>query len=594
MRVKYVYTNIWHTFCLLFIDMLANLPFTEEQKEYLIGRVKSHYPFLWQNTQGQFTNTPGEDTGSVYGYQIDDLCKEERVKHEKNGLDVWDNMVKNDQLGQFPDEGDTFRYKFYGMFHVKPIQDSFMLRMRIPGGKLNSLQFRGIAEMAADWAGGYANITTRGNFQLREIMPNNVINVLQKLTDLGLTSRGAGADNVRNVTANPTSGFDKQELLDVMPYAKAMHHTIMNNRDLYGLPRKFNIAFDGGGEVSTAADSNDIGFYATEVKEGHGVEPGIYFRMQLCGISGHKQLASDSGLLIKPDESVAIASAILRVFLENGCRDNRKKARFKYLVDDWGIEKVLEAVQEKLAFPLVKFAEEDCEPFLKKNRIAHVGVHAQSQENLSYVGILTPVGILKPEQMHKIADLADKYGQSDIRLTIWQNIIIPHISNDKVEELLLELQAAGLKTSASSICSGLIACTGNTGCKFAAANTKANSVELSAYLDSKFNLDKPLNIHVTGCPNSCAQHYCGDIGLQGVQCKVDGETVEGYNIVVGGGMDDINGIGKDLFQSIPATEIPVKIEFMLNQYLENRQSKEAFLDFTRRHSTEELIQLFSA
>ena len=313
--------------------------FTAEQKQYLEGfftgaSQRGVMPFLGQNEVGQYTSNPTEAVEeSVHGTPLEDLCKEELIKHELNGLDVWDRMVADSEADRFPESDDMFRYKFHGLFHVKPAQDSFMLRCRIAGGALKSHQLVGLAEIAEDWGGGYADCTTRGNFQIREIMPPNTIATLTKLVDLGLTARGSGADNLRNITASPTSGFDPDEVLDVMPYARAMHHYIMHNRDLYGLPRKFNISFDSGGRVSVCADTNDIAFYAVRVGAGQGVEPGVYFRVQLCGITGHKQFASDCGLLVTPDQAIPVAAAMVRVFIENGDRTNRKKARLKYLVD---------------------------------------------------------------------------------------------------------------------------------------------------------------------------------------------------------------------------------------------------------------------
>ncbi|MFT5634245.1 MAG: ferredoxin-nitrite reductase [Rubritalea sp.] len=570
--------------------MPSSTAFTNEQKEYLASKIKEAYPFLGQNEAGQFTNDPEQ---SVHGTPLDDLCKEEVIKYERNGLDVWDAMEKNAADNIFPDPDDTFRYKFYGMFHVKPAQDSFMLRCRIPGGVLNSAQLRGLAAIAEDWGGNYTDITTRGNLQVREIMPKNVINVLQKLTDLGLTSLGAGADNVRNVTATPTSGFDKQELIDVVPLAKAMHHCILNNRDLYGMPRKFNISFDSGGAVSTCADTNDIGFYAVNVTEDAEVEAGVYFRLQLCGITGHRQLASDCGLLLRADECVAVSAAILRVFIEHGDRTNRKRARLKYLVDDWGHEKLLEKVQEKLAFTLRYIPLIKCEPMPIKNRQGHYGIHQQAQEGLNYIGVVTPVGRMLPDQMRQIAKLADRYGESDIRLTAWQNLIIPHVKDVDVDAFLVDLSKTGFSHTTTNISGGLVACTGSAGCKFAAADTKAQARILSEYLDKHIEIDTPLNIHFTGCHNSCAQHYIGDIGLQGVPCKVGDETVEGYHIVLGGGVDDNRAIAQDVFQSIPFTEIPPMIASMLLIYLEQRGESEDFAAFTRRHNSDELKALFT-
>ncbi len=569
--------------------------FSSKQKKYLEQHILGSIPFLGKNAAGQFT--PDQDQSIeeewLFVTPVDELCKEEQIKYERNGLDVWDEIVANADKDQFPEGSDVFRYKFYGLFHVKPAQDSFMLRCRIPGCQLNSTQLHGLAEIAADWGGGYADITTRGNLQIREIMPRDTVSTLIKLTGIGLTSKGSGADNVRNITATPTSGFDSQELIDVMPLGLGMHHYILNCRDLYGLPRKFNISFDSGGAVSVCADTNDIGFYAVRIVEGHDLEPGIYFRMRLCGITGHQQLAFDSGLLLKPEECIAVSAALIRVFIENGDRSNRKKARLKYLVDDWGVEKLLEETQKKLAFPLRKAPLEVAQVSEKKQRQAHLGVHPQSDPELNYIGVVIPVGRLLPDQMHELARIAETYGKGDLRLTVWQNLIIPHVPHEHIEAAKKAILKIGLHYEATPLSSGLVACTGNTGCQYAGANTKGNAIELSQYLQEKLELDQALNIHLTGCPHSCAQHYIGDIGLQATPCKVDGETVEGYHIVLGGGVDDNRFIARDVFSSIPFTEIPVLLKNMLSIYLDSRKGSESFAHFTRRHSAEQLKELFT-
>ena len=208
--------------------------------------------------------------------------------------------------------------------------------------------------MASDWGSGRADITTRANLQIREFQPKDIVRVLNKLQSLGMTSRGSGADNIRNITASPITGLDPTELCDVAPLAEALHHYILNSRDLYGLPRKFNVAFDNGGAISVVADTNDIGFVAVRVCEGRSVPAGVYFRVLLCGITGHKQFATDCGLLLRADQTVAVAAAMIRVFSENGDRTDRKKARLKYLVDRWGVEKFLEETEKRLAFPLIR------------------------------------------------------------------------------------------------------------------------------------------------------------------------------------------------------------------------------------------------
>lgn len=558
-------------------------PFTEEQSGYLHGFLAGYQqaPFLGQNSAGQFTDQEEE---SVFNTPLDDLCREELIKHEQNGLDCYDTILKRAEEENFASDGDIFRFKFHGLFYVTPAQESYMMRARIPGCALTSRQLRGFAQMSRDWGNGIVDITTRGNLQIREILPKNTVNILNTLIDLGLTSKGSGADNVRNITATPTSGFDKDELLDVLPYAKAMHHAILNNRDLYGMPRKFNISYDSGGAISVCADTNDIAYYAVTLKEKTAdLNPGIYFRLQLCGITGHKQFASDTGLLVTPNETIALSSAILRVFIEHGDRTNRKKARLKYLVDDWGLPKFLDEVQKKLAFPLRYIPAELCTKPRPKNKHGHIGTHKQA-DGKNYLGIVIPVGRMQNHTVETIADLAEQFGNGDIRLTAWQNLIIPHIPDEKLAEAQSAIKAAGLAYTATSISGGLVACTGNTGCKYAAANTKGNSVHLAKYLDDKLTLDQPINIHLTGCHHSCAQHYIGDIGMMATPVKLpSGEKVEGYNIVLGGGVDDTQAIAQEAYKAVPYNEVPPLIEKLLKTYQKNRNKDETFAQYTARN-----------
>lgn len=582
---------------------LSNSGFTEEQTNYLSGFVSGvlqsrALPFLGQDAYRRFTHEPVVAVDeTIFGTPLDDLCKEERIKHEKNGLDCYDSILANATTNAFPQDGDIFRYKFHGLFFVTPAQESLMLRCRIAGGALSTHQFRGLAEIAADWGPGRVDLTTRANTQIREIMPRHCPDVLMKLADLGLTSQGSGADNIRNITATPTTGFDPDELIDVMPYARAMHYYILKSRDLYGLPRKFNISYDSGGRVSVCADTNDIAFYAVKVSKSSTyqniapVEPGIYFRMQLCGITGHKQFASDCGVLLTPGETVAVAAALIRVFIENGDRTNRKKARLKYLVDDWGIPKTLEETGKKLAFPLRHFPLDACEPSLPKSKHGHLGIHSQTDGN-HYLGVLIPVGAMSCQQVRDICDIADRYGRSEIRLTVWQNLIIPGISEEKLEAATAAVIAAGFDYRPSSLTGGIIACTGSRGCKYAAADTKGNAIALGDYLKSRIALDTPVNIHLTGCPHSCAQHYIGDIGMMGVRVKKpSGDSVDGYNIVLGGGVDDTQSVAREIWKAIAYDEIPPLLEKLLNTYQARRAEGESFAQFTNRHTPEALQEM---
>jgi ferredoxin-nitrite reductase len=365
-----------------------------------------------------------------------------------------------------------------------------------------------------------------------------------------------------------------------------MGHYIFNSRDLYGLPRKFNIAFDNGGAISVLADTNDIGFVAVRVAEGKSVPPGIYFRVLLCGITGHKQFAQDCGILLHPDQVVAVAAAMVRVFNENGDRTDRKKARLKYLVDRWGVDKFLEETQKRLTFPLISCSTEECEHRAPINRAGHIGVHPQKQEGLSYIGVSVPVGRLPVEQMLSVAEIAERFGNGEIRLTVWQNLVIPNIPTEHLQAAQAALLAAGLRFESGTVLSGTVACTGSQGCRYAATDTKTHAVALANMLDGEFKILQPVNLHVTGCSHSCAQHYIGDLGLMGV--KVGGE--EGYQVVLGGGSDQDQGLARELIPAIKFTELEPVIRRLFHAYAERALPKECFLEFTRRHEIDELRQ----
>ena len=572
----------------------ATRDFSNEQKNYLEGffaALSQRHPFVGQLPSGQLTNDPVSGASNIavaeptfWGTPVSELCAEEVWKYESNPLDVWDQLLAHASEDKAPDAEHRFRFKFHGLFHVAPAQDSFMLRLRIPGGIVTTRQMRGLADIANRWGSGRLDVTTRANIQIREFAPRNIVNVLNALRALGMTSQGSGADNIRNITASPLSGLDRSELIDVQPFADAMQHYITNCRDMFGLPRKFNIAFDNGGAVSTLADTNDIGFVAVRVAEGKSVPAGIYFRVLLCGITGHKQFASDCGLLLRPDQLVAVAAAMVRVFAENGDRTDRKKARLKYLIDRWGVEKFLEETEKKLAFPVLRVDAQECEPRAAVDRSAHLGVHPQAQPGMDYIGVCVPVGWLPTEQALAIADIADHHGTGEVRLTVWQNLLIPNVPHQATEQVCAKLSAAGLAHTAGRVLSGTVACTGRRGCRFAATDTKGHALEIANSLDAAFSILQPVNLHVTGCNHSCAQHYIGDIGLMGV--KVSGE--EGYQVNLGGGADNDQAIARELFPAMRYEEVKVVLHHLFSAYAESNAPQETFLDFCGRHTIEEL------
>jgi ferredoxin-nitrite reductase len=568
--------------------------FTEEQKQYLDGFLSGVAA-----RRGGAAPPQSSDTGApidIHRAAQDrflaagkKLVPEEEAKRKAHPLDMWDELRAEAAEGRFPKGTDIFRHKFFGLFYVAPAQDSFMCRLRIPNGILSGHQARGLADLAERWGGGYADITTRANLQIREIKPTGIIELLEGIQEVGLTSRGAGADNIRNLTGSPTAGIDPQELIDTRPLARELHHTILNHRELYGLPRKFNIAFDGGGRVSVLEDTNDIGFAAVRVPAVAGVPEGVYFRMLLGGITGHGDFARDTGVLLTPAECLGAAVAVVRVFIAEGDRTDRKRARLKYVLDAWGAEKFIAAVEKERGKPFARLPLEACAPRGPIAKHGHIGVHAQRQEGLCYAGIAVPVGRLSSAQLRGIGALAERFAGATLRLTVWQNLILSDIPQARVGEAEAALAELDLGTQASAIRGALVACTGNTGCKFAATDTKGQALLLAEHLDRRVALDQPVNIHLTGCPNSCAQHKISDIGLLGI--KVGDDMVDGYTILVGGGAGPEQKIGREIFAGVPMAEMPQRIEAMLRGYLAQRRADESFGEFAARRSVEELKAL---
>jgi ferredoxin-nitrite reductase len=514
------------------------------------------------------------------------LSDQEKFKREEHPFDGYERLKAQAAKNEYPKPPDNFRWRFFGLFYVAPNQNSYMCRLRIPNGILNAYQFAGLADLAERYGGGYSHVTTRANLQIREIEAKNAVSMIEAVQDLGLCSRGSGADNIRNVTGTPTAGIDRQELIDTRPYAREWHFHILNERALYGLPRKFNVAFDGAGIIPVLEDTNDIGFQAVQVNDGFGLEAGVWFRLCLGGLTGHHSFAGDTGVLVRPTDATQVADAVVRVFIDTGDRTDRNKARLKYVLDKFGVEKFLGLMEEKLGHKLTRAVPGALAPRPAFSRTAHIGVHAQRQEGLHWLGVVVPVGRLTVAQMRGLADVARDCGDGDIRLTVWQNLLISGVPAEKLEAAKAKIETTGLSIEANAIRSGLIACTGNTGCKFAASDTKRHAEEIAAWCETRVAVDTPVNIHLTGCHHSCAQHFVSEIGL--LACKVqeseDGDPIEGYHILIGGGFGPDAELGREIYRDVKAQDAPKAVEGLLKAYLAYRTAREeTFLTFARRH-----------
>ncbi len=559
-------------------EPIASAGFTAEQKEYLNGL------FVGTAARGQkFSDVEPSPTAK------EDLILEERIKRELHPLDAYEQIVENAIGNKSPDKEEIFRFKWHGLFFLTPMKEAFMSRLRIPGGVLKSYQLRELAHIAQQITSGYVQVTTRANLQMRLIYPKDAPEFLRRVQAIGLHTRGAGADNIRNLTMNPTAGIDPVELIDVQPFVQDLAQIIINDRAFYDLPRKFNIAYDGGGLIGSVEDTNDIGVKAVKL----GDE--ILFRIALGGATGHKSFARDLGVVVPPAEINKVVAAVVRVYIEHGCRTNRKKARLKHLLETMSFDEYLALVEKKLGTTLRRAPYDVTQMRWASQELAHshVGDYPQKQKGFSYVGATCPVGHITPKQMLRVAELAELYGSGEIRLTVWENFIIPNVPDAFVPTLKKALDKAGLPTKQSNLASGVIACTGNSYCKFAQANTKGHALEVIKQLEKKLELDQPVNIHVTGCPNSCAQHYMGDIGCLGTKAKIGGESVDAYHLFVGGGFAKNQAVGRQVFSGVTASELPGTIERMLRTYLKHRNGSETFQQFSTRHEVGRLQELFA-
>ncbi|WP_145134991.1 NirA family protein [Roseomonas gilardii] len=557
-----------------------NEQFSDEQQNYLKGfmaGVEARRGSLAPAGGGAGGNAPADAMRAAQDAALargGKLTAEEKAKREKHPLDRWDEIVARAEQGKFPHGVDNLLTRWHGLFFVGPTQDAFMCRLRIPGGYITTHQFRGIAAIAEECGGGYADVTNRCNLQIRMIPAAKGPEVIERLGEIGILPKGTGADNVRNISATPTAGIDPHEIIDVRPVVRALHFHILHTRDLFGLPRKFNISFDGGGRIPVLEDTADVAFTAVRV-EGEPV-----FRLALGGITGHKDFARDTGVVLPPGDAVKVSDAILRVFVAHGDRTDRKKARLKYVLDAWGFDRFIAEVEKQLGAPLRR--AENIVDFSAQEKHGHLGVHDQRQEGLQYIGLTLPMARVTAERMRGIAAIADRHGSGNLRLTPWQNILIIDIPREAMPQVQAEITALGLGWEASHIRGGLVACTGAAGCKFAASHTKQHGAALTDYLDARITVPQPVNIHLTGCHNSCAQHYIGDIGLIGAKVERGEEEVEGYDLHVGGGAGSQQRIGRLIRPKVAHDELGPMVLNLLRAWAEE-DPEASFHDFAARH-----------
>lgn len=494
------------------------------------------------------------------------LNKFERFKAEKDGLAVKEELQRFAEMGwEAVDETDlTQRLKWLGIFFRPVTPGQFMLRLRMPNGILSSHKMRVLAEVVQRYGDeGSADITTRQNIQLRGIRLEDIPDIFERFHAAGLTSMQSGMDNVRNITGSPVAGLDASELIDTRGLVYKLQDMITNhgegNAAFTNLPRKFNIAVEGGRDNSVHAEINDIAFVPAyrEGKLGFNVLVGGFFSAKRC------EAAIPLDAWVSPnDDVVDLSRAILEVFRDHGSRANRTKSRLMWLIDEWGIDQFRTRVEEAYGRPLPTAALEDEIDWDKRD---HIGLYPQQQPGLYYAGLHVPVGRLTAEDMFDLAQIAEVYGSGEIRLTVEQNVIIPHIPDSRLELLQQEPLLQRFSLDPNPLERLLVSCTGAQFCNFALIETKQRAVALIRELETELSLTRPVRIHWTGCPNSCGQPQVADIGLMGTKVRKDGKTVEGVDIYMSGKVGKDAQLGERVMKSIPCEDLKPVLQSLLTQ-----------------------------
>ncbi len=510
----------------------------------------------------------------------------EEVKKRKDGLDVIHDIYRYAQLGHkavTPDDEALFRW--HGIYTQRPAEDGFfMVRLRIPGGDLTPEQLRLIADLSNEHGRGLADITVRQNIQLHWVRIESLPDILDRLRDIGLSTTEACGDCVRNIINCPVSGADAHELYDTTPLLREINDYFVGNRDFSNLPRKFKIAVTGCHVRCVYPEINDVGIFAVR-----DPEAGVAFRARVGGgLSTTPRFSKDLGVLVGPDEVVELCAAVASVFRDEGNRANRKRARLKFLVEQWEIPRFREEVEARLGRKLRRAESPDAEPITERDR-THLGIHQQRERGLNYVGISILGGRTSGDELKRLATLAEDYGSGRVRTTNTQNIILLDVPDQKLSSLRQELDRSHLDYKPSWARRGIIACTGVQFCKLALAETKNRAVELDEYLANNVALDDGVRISVTGCPNSCGQHHICDVGLEGSLTTINGVKRETFQVFLGGGVGLHETFGRRVGARIPSDELAESLARLFARYKEDHTPDETFQEYCLRHSNEELV-----
>lgn len=525
--------------------------------------------------------------------------KMERLKREKNPWEVFDEVrtfAREGRSSVVPEWASAY-FKWWGIYTQGDgvgavggkggeglATEYFMMRIGIPNGIVRSDQLRVIGELTQRYANNLADITVRQNIQLHWLTIESIPEIVDALDKIGLSPKGACGDVVRNVTGCPLAGVDEEELVDASPLALEVAHSLIANPEFYNLPRKFKIAVSGCKQWCCYPEINDIAL--TAVRRGN--EVGYTVRVG-GGLSNEPHLAVKLDAFVKPEQAVDVTRAIAQIFRDQqGLRESRDRARLKYLFmrEGWTPESFLAEIERRIGYKLDPAVPEEVPSDVYRD---HAGIRRQKQHGFSYVGASVLRGRLTGDQLIQAAELAERYGSGELRATVMQNLIFINVPNEKTSELASELAKIGLHVDGSMFWRGAIACTGTEFCKLAITETKGFTRWLVDELEERLPaFDQQIKLHVTGCPNSCGQHWIADIGLEGKKIKHEGKMVDAFYFCVGGALGKHAGTARPVGYRVPATEVPNSLERLLSRYLAERTPEEDLRSYFSRHSEEQI------
>jgi ferredoxin-nitrite reductase len=491
------------------------------------------------------------------------MNKIEAFKAEKDGLDIVRDIHAFAQQGwEAISEADLERLKWSGLFFRKHTPGFFMMRVRITNGITDSTQLRTLAEIAAEFGRGRLDITTRQQIQLRWLRIEDIPTVLARLKEVGLTSLQTGMDNIRNVIGCPVAGLTPTELFDASPVARQFTAMFVGDKAFTNLPRKFNVTITGCRDNCTHAATQDLVLVpATQLQNGIEVNG---FNVLVGGKlgSGGYRIASPLDVFVPPEQAAELCRAVVLVFRDHGPREARNKARLAFLLERCGVETFRAEVERALG-SLLSPAGIDAR---QDRSTDHVGIFRQIGQGLNYVGLSVPVGRLTDAQLFEVCRLAERYGTGEVRLTPGQNVIIPHVSDHKLGELLDEPLLQILRYDPSAIMRGLVSCTGIEFCNLAVIETKKRALETARTLEQNLSAVKPITIAWSGCPLGCGNHHMADIGLQGTKTKVAGQVVDAVTIFVGGKSGKGARLAEKIMEDVPCDELPRVLDQLVRYY----------------------------